>query len=162
VSKAVAVMGVLAIVTLGPPLFLLIAYVLIGAGPDGPVDVVAFFIRIVAAGTLVSAFFASMSMAVSSLTDRKAAASAAIVVMLLLSGVVTGSLVEGADVSVRLLLANLFVIPFEAVIRIFGEPSEDLYFSQLGSAEVIAATFAWTLVFTGVVVARYRALEVTR
>lgn len=161
-SKAISVMGVLAIVTLGPPLFLLIAYVLIGTGPDGPADVGLFFVRIVAAGTLVSAFFGSMSMAVSSLTDRKAAASAAIVVMLLLSGVVTSSLVEGAEVSVRILLANLFVLPFEAVIRIFGESSEDLFFQQLGTGEVIAATIAWCLLFAGIVVVRYRALEVTR
>jgi len=161
-SKALSVMGVLAIVTLGPPLFLLIAYVLIGTGPDGPADILLFVVRIVAAGALVSAFFGSLSMAVSSLTDRKAAASAAIVVILLLSGVVTGSLVEGADVSPQLLLANLFVLPFEAVIRIFGESTEDVNFQQLGATEVIAATIGWCLVFAGVVVARYRALEVTR
>lgn len=161
-SKALSVMGVLAIVTLGPPLFLLIAYVLIGTGPDGPADVLLFFVRIVAAGLLVSAFFGSLSMAVSSLTDRKAAASAAIVVILLLSGVVTGSLVEGADVSPQLLLANLFVLPFEAVVRVFGEGTEDVYFGQLGAAEVIAATVGWSLLFASVVVVRYRALEVTR
>lgn len=161
-SKALSVLGVLAIVTLGPPLFLLIAYVLIGTGPDGPADVLLFFVRIVAAGLLVSAFFGSLSMAVSSLTDRKAAASAAIVVILLLSGVVTGSLVEGADVSAQLLLANLFVLPFEAVFRIFGEGTEDVYFQQLGAVEVVAATVGWSLLFAGIVVVRYRALEVTR
>lgn len=161
-SKAAAVMGTLAIVTLGPPLFLLVAYVLIGIGPDGPADVLAFFVRIVVAGALVSAFFGSMSMAVSSLTDRKAAASAAIVVMLLLSAVVTTSLVDGADLSPQLLLANLFVLPFEAVIRIFGEGTEDPSLRQLGSAQVIAATVGWCVVFSSVVIVRYRALEVTR
>ncbi len=161
-SKAVSVMGVLAIVTLGPPLFLLIAYVLVGTGPEGPVDVLLFFVRIVAAGVLVSAFFGSLSMAVSSLTDRKAAASAAIVVTLLLSGVVTASLVEGANASPQLLLANLFVLPFEAVVRIFGEATEDPQYGQLSAVQVIGATAAWCVAFSGVVVARYRSIEVTR
>ena len=123
-AKATAVLGVLAIVTLGPPLFLLLAYVLVGSGPDGPADVALFAVRIVVAGTLLSAFFGSLSMAVSSVTDRKAVASAAIAILLLLSAVVTGSLVSGAGASPYLLLGDLFGLPFEAVVRIFGEPYE--------------------------------------
>ena len=161
-SKAAAVMGVLAIVTLGPPLFLLIAYVLEGSGPDGPADVALFVLRIVAAGALLSAFFGSLSMAVSSITDRKAAASAAIVIGLLLSAVVTTSLVAQADASRYLLLANLFGLPFEAVIRIFGETTQDIYYAQLDSTPVVAAAVGWSVLFTAVVGLRYRALEVTR
>mgnify|MGYP002682603268 CR=1 FL=1 len=41
-----------------------------------PADVALFVLRIVAAGALLSGFFGSLSMAVSSITDRKAAASA--------------------------------------------------------------------------------------
>ena len=161
-SKAAAVMGTLAIVTLGPPLFLLIAYVLEGSGPDGPADVALFVLRIVAAGALLSAFFGSLSMAVSSITDRKAAASAAIVIVLLLSAVVTTSLVAQADASRYLLLANLFGLPFEAVIRIFGETTQDIYYTQLDSTPVVAAAVGWSVLFTAVVGLRYRALEVTR
>lgn len=161
-SKAAAVMGTLAIVTLGPPLFLLIAYVLEGSGPDGPADVALFVLRIVAAGALLSAFFGSLSMAVSSITDRKAAASAAIVIVLLLSAVVTTSLVAQADASRYLLLANLFGLPFEAVIRIFGETTQDIYYAPLDSTAVVATAVGWSVLFTAVVGLRYRALEVTR
>src|SRR5688500_8367204 len=110
--KAVAVVTVLAAVTLGPPLFLLTAYVLEGGGPDGPGAIALLVVRIVAAGLLLSAFFGSLSMAVASVTDRKAAAAAAIVVILLLSSVVTGSLVAQADATPYLLLADLFGLPF--------------------------------------------------
>ncbi|MCB9372616.1 MAG: ABC transporter permease subunit [Microthrixaceae bacterium] len=162
VAKATAVLGVLAVVTLGPPLFLLLAYVLVGSGPDGPVSVAAFVLRIVAAGTLLSAFFGSLSMAVSSITDRKAAASAAVVILLLLSAVVTNSLVEAAGASPTLLLANLFELPFEAVVRVFGEPSDNPELGRLATPVVVGATVAWTLAASALVWLRYRALEVTR
>lgn len=161
-SKAIAVMSVLALVTLGPPLFLLVAYVLEGAGPDGPVAVAVLTVRIVAAGTLLSLFFGSLSMAVSSVTDRKAAASATIVILLLLTGVVTESLVAQAGASASLLLANLLGLPFEAVLRVFGEATESPDYGRLGTAPVIAAVLAWSLVFASVVAVRYRSLQVTR
>ena len=161
-AKATAVLGVLAIVTLGPPLFLLLAYVLVGSGPDGPADVALFAVRIVVAGTLLSAFFGSLSMAVSAVTDRKAVASAAIAILLLLSAVVTGSLVAGAGASPYLLLGDLFGLPFEAVVRIFGETSQNPDLAEVGSAVVVGATVAWTLAASAFVWLRYRALEVTR
>lgn len=161
-AKAAAVTGVLAVVTVGPPLFLLVAYVLVGSGPDGPADVALFAVRIVAAGALLSAFFGSLSLAVSSITDRKAAASAAIVIILLLSSIVTGSLVVQADASPYLLLASFFGLPFEAVIRVFGETTPDEDYGQLGSAALIAATVGWSVLFSAVVWWRYRRLEVTR
>lgn len=161
-AKAAAVLGVLAIVTLGPPLFLLVAYVLVGSGPDGPADVALFGLRIVIAGALLSAFFGSLSMAVSSITDRKAAASAAIVLLLLLSAAVAGTLVEAAGASHLLMLADLFGLPFEAVVRIFGEPSQNPSMDDIASAAVIAAAVGWTLVASSIVWLRYRALEVTR
>jgi ABC-type transport system involved in multi-copper enzyme maturation permease subunit len=161
-AKATAVLGVLAIVTLGPPLFLLLAYVLVGSGPDGPADILLFAMRIVVAGILLSAFFGSLSMAVSSVTDRKAAASAAVVLLLLLSAAVTGTLVEGAGVSHYVMLADLFGLPFEAVVRIFGETSQNPNLADVGSALIIGATVGWTLLASSVVWLRYRALEVTR
>ena len=161
-AKAAAVLAVLAIVTLGPPLFLLLAYVLVGSGPDGPADVLLFTLRIVVAGTLLSAFFGSLSMAVSSVTDRKAAASAAVVLLLLLSAAVTGTLVEGAGVSHYVMLADLFGLPFEAVWRIFGETTENENLADVSSALIIGATVGWALLASAVVWLRYRALEVTR
>ena len=165
-SKAASVLVVLAIVTLGPPLFLLIAYVLVDTGPDGPVEVARLAGQIVLAGVLISAFYSSLSLAVSSVTDRKAAASASIVVILLLSSVVTSVLVEGADATPYLLLADLFFLPFQAVLFIFGEAGpgetgEPLY-SEITAPVVFAACLVWALVFSGIVAWRYHRLEVTR
>ena len=161
-AKAAAVLGVLAIVTLGPPLFLLLAYVLVGSGPDGPPDVLLFALRIVVAGTLLSAFFGSLSMAVSSVTDRKAAASAAVVLLLLLSAAVAGTLVEGAGAPHYLMLGDLFGLPFEAVVHLFGETSQNPNLADVASAVVVGATVGWTLLASTIVWLRYRSLEVTR
>ena len=74
----------------------------------------------------------------------------------------TGTLVEGAGVSHYVMLADLFGLPFEAVVRIFGETSQNPDLADVGSALVIGATAAWTLLASAVVWLRYRALEVTR
>jgi ABC-2 type transport system permease protein len=165
-SKAISVLAVLAIVTLGPPLFLLIAYVLVGTGPEGPVEVARLAVEIVAAGALIATFFGALSMAVSSITDRKAAASASIVVILLLSSVVVNVLVEQADATPYLLLGDLFFMPFQAVFFVFGEAGpgdvgEPVY-DELTGPVIYAACLAWTLLFTGIVAWRYNRLEVTR
>lgn len=163
VSKAISVLVVLAIVTLGPPLFLLIAYVLVGAGPEGPIEVAELTGKIVLAGAIISGFYGSLSLAVASITDRKAAASASIVVILLLSSVVTGVLVSGADATPYLLLADLFFLPFQAVLFVFDEvTAEDLIYEEITAPLVYAACLAWTLLFAGIVAWRYRRLEVTR
>jgi ABC-2 type transport system permease protein len=166
VSKATSVLVVLAIVTLGPPLFLLIAYVLVGTGPDGPVEVAKLALQIVAAGLLISAFYTSLSLAVASITDRRAAASAAIVVILLLSSVVTGVLVEGADATPYLLLADLFFLPFQAVFFIFGEATSDAggepLYDEITAPVTYAACALWILISTLVVAIRYDRLVVTR
>jgi ABC-2 type transport system permease protein len=165
-SKAASVLIVLAIVTLGPPLFLLVAYVLVGAGPEGPVEIGTLALQIVVAGLLISAFYSSLSLAVSSITDRKAAASASIVVILLLSSVVTGVLVEGADATPYLLLADLFFLPFQAVFFVFGEAAAGddgapLY-SEITAPLTYAACAAWIVLFSAIVAYRYQRLEVTR
>jgi ABC-2 type transport system permease protein len=165
-SKALSVLIVLAIVTLGPPLFLLVAYVLVGTGPDGPIEVARLAGEIVVAGALISTFYGALSLAVSSITDRKAAASASIVVILLLSSVVTNVLVEGADATPYLLLADLFFLPFQAVFFIFGEAdlgeSGHPIYEEITGPVVFAACLAWTLLFSAIVAWRYHRLEVTR
>ena len=49
-SKAAAVMAVLGLVTLGPPLFLLLARTIAGTGPDGPAAVFELLWKMVLAG----------------------------------------------------------------------------------------------------------------
>ena len=75
-------------------------------------------------------------------------------------------LVEGADATPYLLLADLFFLPFQAVLFIFGEAGpgetgEPLY-SEITAPVVFAACLVWALVFSGIVAWRYHRLEVTR
>ena len=57
VSKAAAVASVLAVVTTGPQLLMLVAYALIGDGPGGPLDYVVVVLRILLAGLTMSALY---------------------------------------------------------------------------------------------------------
>ena len=165
-SKAIAAVGLLAIVTLGPPLLMLVAFMIEGVGPDGPGDFVVLLGRMLAAGAVVAAIYGGLSLAVSSFTDRRAFASAGIILILIASGIVTSSLIEGAGVNDHLYLANLFALPFEAVFRIYGEvqlqenPEDRI--TGVSTAAVFAATAAWTFAFAVIVRFRYQRLQVTR
>lgn len=158
VAKALAVVPVLAIVTVGPPLLLLVGRALVDAGPDGPVAFLVVLVRIVASGLAISAAYTAISLAAASLTDRRAVASAGVILLLLGSSAATGLLVElGADE--RLLLGNLFLLPFELVQRIYGAEGVE---PALGTVELVVANAAWTLGAVALLRERYRRLQVTR
>jgi len=123
-AKGVAVGGLLALTTLGPPLLLLLANTLQGVGPDDPLDVLTTLARVVAAGFMLAAFFTVLSLVASSLTDRRAVASAGVVLVLLVSAVVANVLVEEMDAPGWVLAFDLFDTPFELAGRIFGERGE--------------------------------------
>ena len=53
-AKAIATVALLALVTLGPPLFLLIGLTIVGQGPDGPLDLLTLLGRIVLGGLAVA------------------------------------------------------------------------------------------------------------
>ena len=71
VAKAVAVISTLGLVTLGPPVLLLIGYTVEGVGPDGVAGWLWTLVRIMLSGIAISAALAAVSMAASSLTDRQ-------------------------------------------------------------------------------------------
>ncbi|MGB5760782.1 MAG: ABC transporter permease subunit [Acidimicrobiales bacterium] len=123
-GKTLAISSILAIVTIGPPLLLLIALSLEDAGPDTWSEGIRLGLRIIASGAVMSAFYAGVSMAVSATTDRKAAASATILGLLIGSAAVTNGLVEGGNLDRRLLLGDLLTLPSELAFRIHGEEGE--------------------------------------
>src|SRR5262249_36421076 len=84
-SKAIAIVSPLLLVTVGPLLVLLIGFVLQTRGPHGPGNVLLTLLRILAGGLVLSLNFGAISMAVSSITDRRAFAAAATFLMLLIS-----------------------------------------------------------------------------
>lgn len=158
-SKCAAVVAVTLIVTIGPPLVQLIGYSFEGAGPDGVSGWLGVAWRIVVSGVIISAVFSGVALGISSLTDRRAWASIGIVLVILLSGVVTSVLVEAAELNAHLYLLNLLVAPFELVVRIYGEPSEQ---PDIGTAAVVASNVAWAAGGGLLTWIRYRTLEVSR
>ena len=157
-AKLLSVMAILAIVTIGPPLLLLIALSLEGSGPDGWVDFFSVLARIVGSGLMVSLFFSVLSMAVSATTDRKGAATAATLGVLVGSTTVANILVD-FDYSRNFYLMDLLSLPTELAYRIHGEQ---------GGWRDIETSLVWLAVL-GVIVAcgswvwlRYRSLLVRR
>lgn len=103
-GKGLATAGILALVTTGPPLLLLIALSLEGSGPEGWTAAVQLLWRIIASGLVVTGIYTAISLAVSATTDRKGAAMASIV------GIIVGSSVVGVTLAETLNRPNLRVI----------------------------------------------------
>ena len=158
-AKAASVAVVLAVVTVGPPLLLLVGLVLQNAGPDGPGDVAVVLLRVAASGALLAALYTSVSMAVASLTDRRAVAAAGTLLLLIGSGVVTGTLHFGLDAPSWVLGLNLGRGPRDLVMRIFGERGLPPYIETLPLAAGVAG---WTLLGAAVTLWRTLRLQVTR
>ena len=59
----------------------------------------------------------------------------------------------------RLLLLNLFLLPFELVQRIYGELGSQ---PQLSTVELVIANVVWTVGAAVLVRTRYQRLQVTR
>ena len=158
-AKAIAVIGTLGLVTLGPPVLLLIGYTVEGAGPDGLDGWLLTLFRIVLSGAAISAALAAVSMAASSLTDRRAFAAIGIVLLVLASPILAAALVDGAELSPSWRLIDISSMPFELVFRIFDQPGN---FPELSTWSVLLGNAVWTLGGIAVVWWRYSKLVIAR
>jgi hypothetical protein len=158
-SKAAAVAIVITFVTVGPQLLLLIGLMLQGAGPDGPVAALRVLVRILESGLVLAAFYTCLSMAVASLTDRRAVAAAATLFVLIGSTIVSETLVEGLGASTSLRAFNLSGGPLELVRRIFGVAQAS---GDVATWALALGIGACTVVTAAVAVLRYQRLQVTR
>ncbi|HYD10156.1 MAG TPA: ABC transporter permease [Acidimicrobiales bacterium] len=159
VSKVLGLVPVLGLVTLGPPLLLLVGRVFVDAGPESFGDFLLLLLRAVAGAVAVTAVYLSVSLAGASLTDRRAIASAGFILALFVTGTVSGVLHEALDVNEHVLLLNLVALPFELVVRIYGEPGD---LRDVSTAAVVLANVAWTVGGASLVLWRYKKLAVTR
>lgn len=159
-SKAIAIASVLATACLGPPLVMLVAFVLQGNGPSGFGGLLLVLLRVLIAGVCITAFFTSLSIAIASFTNRKAIASASVILLVLLSGAITGSLVNGAGANQALFLFNIVLVPFDLARRIHGERSESM--PDVAAVAVWGAWAAWTVTAALVARWRYQHLEVVK
>jgi len=158
-AKAAATAAVLALVTIGPPLLMLVANVLQGVGPDGPAGVAGTLARVVGAGAVMAVLFTAVSMGVSSLTDRKAFATAALLLMLVVSSLFLSVLIEATSLPEGLQALSLVTGPFNLVQLIHGERPAIPEITLAGAA---AGAAAWTLLGAAVCRVRYQLLQVTR
>lgn len=157
-AKAGATAAVLSLVTIGPPLLMLVAYVIQGVGPDGPAGVAAAFARIVGAGLLLSLLYTAVSLGVASLTDRKAFATAALLLLTVVSSLFLSVLVEAARLPDAFHAFSLITGPFTLVELIHGERTE----LDISLAMALLGTTTWTVVGAAVCRTRYQLLQVTR
>jgi ABC-2 type transport system permease protein len=161
-SKALSVTGILALVTVGPPLLYLVGLTLNDRGPAGFSGFLEILGKVLLAGFAVAAMQVALSFAVAATTTRRAAASAAIILILLASATLSNTLVQGADLNANLLVFDLLFLPFEVVFRIFGEGHVDRSWRQVSDPVIFGAYAAWTIGFGLFVWLRYRRLQVTR
>ncbi|WP_419918344.1 ABC transporter permease subunit [Candidatus Poriferisocius sp.] len=161
VAKFAAVVAVLGIMTMGPQLLMLIAFTLDGTGPDGVNAWFAELGRLLAAGVMMAVFWASLSLAISSLTDRRTRASVAVFLIPLVSLAIGRGLSEGAKWGDSWALVDLISLPVEAVFRIYGEVGiEDYVIRHVDTWSVFLAAVGFILAAGLFARWRYQNIEV--
>jgi ABC-2 type transport system permease protein len=161
-GKGLAVVAVMLLITVGPLLFMLVAFVLAGHGPSAG-DIPTLLLRILASGVVTALLYASLSMAISSFTTRRAAAAVATVLLLFVPVSVVRSAIESAGAPNEL---DLLSFPFAAAdlsYRIFGETPEDIDpVTKLSTPLVAGGVGAVILAGALACWLRYRRLEAFR
>lgn len=164
VSKVAAVSATMLAVTLLPQLFLLTGYSIVGEGPDGIVEGVETFARLLVAGSLIAVYFATLSAMVSSFTSRRSIASIVITMAMLIPIFVSGILIEEGDVDDRLALINIPFVPVRAGFYLLGEQvsGDDAGIEQVTGSLALVVTVGLTVLWAGATWWRYQRIEVER
>jgi ABC-2 type transport system permease protein len=161
-AKGAGVVGVMLLITVGPLLFMLLAFVVAGFGPSLG-DTPLLVLRILASGVATALLYASLSMAVSSFTTRRAVAAVATVLLLLVPVSVVRGVIENTGAPDELDLLSFPFVAANLSFRIFGEtPEGDEPIQHLSTALVTAGLFA--VIAAGLLVCwlRYRRIEAFR
>jgi ABC-2 type transport system permease protein len=161
-GKWAGVLAAMLLITLGPLLFMLLAFVLAGFGPSAS-ETPKLLLQIFAVGIVTALLYAALSMAVSSFTSRRAVAAVSVVLLLFVPAFVVRGAIESAGAPNEL---DLFSSPFvveELASRIFGEASNSqdpvtelstwVVAGGVGAAVLAGALVCWL---------RYRRLEAFR
>jgi len=160
-GKAVSVMLLLLVVTLGPPLLTLIAFTLQNEGPDGFGQWITVFGQIVASSAVVGAIYGAVGLAISASTDRRVVATATILSVIPGSAIVTDILVNDGGMPAALRLANVMFLPRAIVHRIHGERG-GWPVSENPTWTLWLAFFGWLTLSVVWIWYRYRDLVVRR
>jgi ABC-2 type transport system permease protein len=158
-AKGAGVLAVMLLITLGPLLFMLLAFVLAGYGPSAG-ETPKLLLRILAVGISTALLYTALSMAVSSLTTRRAAAAVGVILAIFVPATVVRAAIESAGAPNELDLLSSPFVAAELAFRIFGETPDDaepvtelatwLVAGGVGAAIAAGALVCWL---------RYRRLE---
>ncbi|MGZ8693838.1 MAG: ABC transporter permease subunit [Gaiellaceae bacterium] len=161
-AKAAAVFGAMLLITVGPLLFMLLAFVVAGFGPSAG-ELPGLLARIVAVGTLTALLYTAVTLAVSSFTTRRAAAAVAIVLLVLIPPIVSGSAIDSGGAPDALDLISFHAVVGDLSYRIFGEPWTDgPAVATISTWLVSAAYVAYVLGGAAICWLRYRRIEAFR
>jgi ABC-2 type transport system permease protein len=163
-AKWGAVLSVMLTMTVGPQLFILVAFTVEGAGPSLG-DTPLLLARIVASGIGVALFYTAVSMGIASLTTRKAVAGVATVLLLLVSSIGVAAAVESGGAPDELALLTPAVAE-EFAWRVFddvrGPLDVDQPIERVSSELVVAGLAGWILLGAAVCWLSYRRQGATR
>lgn len=160
-GKAISVFSLLLLVTLGPPLLMLIAFTLQNMGPDGFVEWIKVLVRILASSAVIGLLYTVVSLAVASTTDRATVATATVLALIPGSAIVTDVVVEEAGFDPSARLGNLLFLPRALIFRIHGE-SEGWPVVENPTWTLWLAMAGWTLASVTWIWYRYQRLVVQR
>ncbi len=161
-AKALAVFGVMTLITIGPLLFMLLAFVLAGYAPPAG-EIPGLLLRILASGLATALLYASLSLAVSSFTTRRAAAAVATVLVLFVPVTVARSAIDSAGAPNELDLMSFPFVAADLSYRLFGEtPEESEPIQELSTGLVAGGLLAASAAALLVCWLRYRRIEAFR
>ena len=147
------------LITVGPLLFMLLAFFLAGLGPS-VTETLELLARIFAAGTMTALLYAALSMAVSSFTTRRAAAAVGVVLLLFVPTNVVRPAIESGGAPNELDLLSSPIVVSELAYRIFGESSDGSDPVAELSTWLVAGGVVGTILAGGAICwLRYRRLE---
>lgn len=158
-AKGAGVLAVMLLITVGPLLFMFAAFVIAGFGPSAR-GTPELLLRILASGVTTAMLYASLSMAVSSFTTRRAAAAVGVVLTLFVPVTVVRSAIEAADAPDALDLLSFPFVASELSYRIFDERTDEMV--PIGALDTWVIAGGWGLavaVFSFVCWLRYRRIE---
>ncbi len=162
IAKGAGVLAVMLLITLGPLLFMLLAYVLAGLGPSltGTLGDLA---RILVVGLVTALLYTSLSLAVSSFTTRRAAAAVGVILLLSVPATVVRTAIESSGAPDELDLLSSPFVAANLAYRIFGETPDDGEPVAELSTWVVSGGLAATILAGALVCwLRYRRLEAFR
>lgn len=151
-AKVAAGWSVLAIATVLPVLLLFGGYALFGHGPSDLGDAARTAVQIIGAGLELAVFYATIALAISSLTDRNSFASAGIILTFILSGAALGILQGPLQAPDWVGMVNVNTLPTEVMTRIYNAATD----TTLPTWQLALAAAGWAVAGLGLLAFRYR------